>query len=165
MRHSDGVTRSWTEQNLQNIVDERNSRSMESIRAYYEKYREIINYLIVGVLTTVVSLGVYYSCVLTFLDPADPVQLQAANVISWIAAVAFAYFTNRRFVFHSKRKDILAEAAAFTGSRVATLLMDMACMFLLVTLAGMNDKIAKLVVQVIVTVSNYVFSKFFVFHH
>ena len=137
---------------------------MEGIRAYYEKYREIVNYLIVGGLTTLVSLGVYYACVLTFLNPSKPIQLQAANVISWIAAVTFAYFTNRRFVFDSKRKDILSEAAAFTGSRVATLLMDMGCMFLMVTVAGINDKIAKIVVQVIVTISNYIFSKFFVFH-
>ncbi len=138
---------------------------MERMKSLYGKYREIINYLIVGVLTTVVSLSVYYLCVCTFLDPQKPVQLQAANIISWIAAVTFAYFTNRKYVFQSKRKDMLAEAAAFTGSRVATLLMDMACMFLMVTVAGINDKIAKLVVQVIVTVSNYIFSKFFVFHH
>ena len=137
---------------------------MEGIKAYYEKYREIITYLIVGGLTTVVSLGVYYACVLTFLDPGDPIQLQAANVISWVAAVTFVYFANRIFVFRSRRKDILSEAAAFTGSRVATLLMDMVCMFLMVTVAGINDKIAKLIVQVIVTVSNYIFSKFFVFH-
>ena len=58
---------------------------------------------------------------------------------------------------------MLGEAAAFYGARVATLLMDMGCMFLLVTLAGINDKIAKLLVQVIVLVANYVLSKFLVF--
>lgn len=133
------------------------------MKKFYEKYKEIINYLIVGVLTTVVSLASYYFCVYTFLDPDQPVQLQAANIISWVAAVTFAYFTNRRFVFESKNENRLGEAAAFYGARVATLLMDMACMFLMVTLAGMNDKIAKLAVQVIVTVANYVLSKFLVF--
>lgn len=133
------------------------------MKKLYEKYKEIINYLIVGVLTTVVSLASYYLCVYTFLDPDQPVQLQAANIISWVAAVTFAYFTNRRFVFESKNENRLGEAAAFYGARVATLLMDMACMFLMVTLAGMNDKIAKLAVQVIVTVANYVLSKFLVF--
>ena len=137
---------------------------MKRLKELYLQYKEIINYLIVGGLTTVVSLGVYYGLVLTVLNPENPVQLQVANILSWIAAVTFAYFTNRRFVFDSKRKDILSEAAAFTGSRVATLLMDMACMFLMVTVAGINDKIAKIVVQVIVTISNYIFSKFFVFH-
>lgn len=129
----------------------------------YEKYKEIINYLIVGVLTTVVSLGTYYLCVMTFLNPDNAIQLQIANIISWVAAVTFAYFTNRKFVFESKNPDLLKEASAFVGARVATLLMDMACMFLMVTCMGMSDKIAKLVVQVIVTVANYVLSKILVF--
>ena len=129
----------------------------------YKKYREIVNYLIVGGLTTVVSLAVYYGCVLTVFDPKNPIQLQAANVISWIAAVTFAYYTNRRYVFESKTENKLQEAAKFYGSRITTLLMDMACMFLLVTALGISDKIAKLIVQVIVTVANYVLSKFIVF--
>ena len=130
----------------------------------YIKYREIISYLIVGGLTTVVSLVTYYACVLTVLDPNHPVQLQCANIISWIAAVAFAYVTNRRFVFQSKNKHMLREAGAFVAFRVSTLVMDMALMFVMVTLGGLNDKIAKLAVQVVVTVANYVLSKFFVFH-
>lgn len=125
--------------------------------------REIISYLIVGGLTTVVSLGTYYACVLTFLDPHDPVQLQIANIISWIAAVTFAYFTNRKYVFESNDPDMLKEGAAFFASRIGTLLMDMGTMFLLVTVLGMSDKIAKLIVQVIVTVGNYLFSKLLVF--
>ena len=76
----------------------------------YKKYKEIISYLIVGVLTTVVSLGVYYACVLTFLNPENALQLQIANIISWVAAVTFAYFTNRKFVFESKNPDMLKEA-------------------------------------------------------
>ena len=67
------------------------------------------------------------------------------------------------FVFESKNPDMLKEASAFVGARVATLLMDMLCMFIMVTCMGLNDKIAKLVVQVIVTVANYIFSKIFVF--
>ena len=136
---------------------------MEKLISLYKRYKEIVNYLIVGGLTTVVSLGVYYGCVLTILDPEVAVQLQAANIISWIAAVTFAYFTNRKFVFESKNENKLKEAAAFYGSRVTTLLVDMGCMFLMVTLFWWNDKIAKLIVQVIVTVANYVLSKFIVF--
>ena len=136
---------------------------MEKLISLYKRYKEIVNYLIVGGLTTVVSLGVYYGCVLPILDPEVAVQLQAANIISWIAAVTFAYFTNRKFVFESKNENKLKEAAAFYGSRVTTLLVDMGCMFLMVTLFGWNDKIAKLIVQVIVTVANYVLSKFIVF--
>ena len=136
---------------------------MSKLINLYQKYKELINYLIVGGLTTVVSLGVYYGCVLTFLNPEVPVQLQAANVLSWIAAVTFAYFTNRKYVFESKNEKRLQEAAAFYGSRVTTLLLYMFCMFLMVTLMGWNDKVAKLIVQVLVTVANYILSKFLVF--
>ena len=129
----------------------------------YKQYKEIVNYLIVGILTTMVSLGVYYICVLIFLNPENAIQLQVANIISWVAAVTFAYFTNRKFVFESKTPDMLKEASAFVGARVATLLMDMLCMFIMVTCMGLSDKIAKLVVQLIVTVANYIFSKIFVF--
>ena len=128
------------------------------------KYREIISYLIVGGLTTVVSLGVYYACVFTFLNPDKPVQLQIANIISWIAAVTFAYFTNRKFVFESKNKNMLKEAAAFFAARIGTLLMEMGIMLVFVTLLGFNDKIMKLVVQFVIIVANYIFSKFLVFN-
>lgn len=127
------------------------------------RYRELISYLIVGGLTTVVSLGTYYGCTLTVLDAAVPLQLQAANVLSWIAAVTFAYFTNRKYVFESRNQHMLKEAGAFYASRLSTLLMDMVLMFLMVTILGWDDKIVKLIVQVVVTVANYVISKFFVF--
>lgn len=136
---------------------------LKKIWKLYKKYEEIINYLIVGGLTTVVSLGTYYFCVYTFLDPENAFQLQLANIISWICCVTFAYFANRIFVFKSKRKDKLKEAVSFYSSRIATLLMDMSIMFVFVTLIGFNDKIMKLVVQVVVTILNYVLSKLLVF--
>ncbi len=136
---------------------------MKKIWNLYKKYEEIINYLIVGVLTTVVSLGVYYICTITFLNPHDAFQLQVANIISWIFAVIFAYFTNRIFVFKSKEKNMIKEASSFIGSRIVSLLMDMGAMFIIVSLLGFNDKIGKLVSQVIVTIANYVLSKIFVF--
>lgn len=136
---------------------------MHSMKELYNKYKEIINYLIAGVLTTVVSLAVYYLCTATFLDADNSVQLQAANVISWICSVAFAYATNRKYVFESKDPHIVKEAVKFTGSRVTTLLMDMAIMFVMVTLLHQNDKIAKLISQVVVIVTNYVMSKLLVF--
>jgi putative flippase GtrA len=129
----------------------------------YKKYEEIINYLIVGVLTTVVSLSTYYLCVVTILDPHIAWQLQAANLISWICAVAFAYVTNRIFVFKSNNMNIFKEICSFTSSRVVTLLMDMFIMFMIVTVFNGNDKIGKLVTQVVVTIGNYILSKLFVF--
>lgn len=136
---------------------------MEKIKELYKKYKEVINYLIFGVLTTLVSLAVYYISVLTVLDPENAFQLQVANIISWIAGVAFAYFTNRKYVFESKETNKVKEASKFVLARVTTLVMDMLIMWLGVTILHGNDKIVKLISQVVVIVSNYVFSKLFVF--
>lgn len=137
---------------------------MNKIKELYKKNKEIINYLIIGVLTTVVSLATYYICVITFLNPNNSLELQIANIISWTIAVLFAYVTNRKYVFESKEKNILKEGLKFASSRLLTLFIDMACMFLFVTIFKINDKIAKLIVQVIITVLNYIISKFLVFN-
>lgn len=134
-----------------------------SIKSLYNKHKEVINYLIFGALTTVVSLGVYFICTHTFLNPEHPGQLQAANVISWIVSVTFAYVVNRKYVFNSKNKNIFAEAAGFFGARLVTLGIDMGMMFLFVSAIGMNDKIAKIIVQIIIIASNYAISKFLIF--
>lgn len=129
----------------------------------YKKYEEIINYLIVGVLTTVVSLLVYYILVLTILNPNNAFELQLANILSWIIAVLFAYITNRKYVFKSKNTHILKEFTTFCSSRILTLLLDMGIMFFFVTLLHGNDKIFKLVSQVLITIGNYIISKLLVF--
>jgi len=129
-----------------------------------EKIFEIVRYLIVGVLTTLVSLVVYYGLTYTILHPDNGFELQIANVISWILSVIFAYFANRIFVFKSKNENRWKEATSFVGSRVITLIMDMTFMFVLVTLFKINDKLVKLFSQVIVIVVNYIFSKLFVFN-
>ena len=136
---------------------------MDRIKEIYMKYKEIINYLIFGVLTTVVSLLVYYISVFTFLNPDNAIELQIANIISWIAGVLFAYFTNRKFVFESKETDKLKEAGKFFLARVVTLVIDMLIMGVGVTTLHLNDKIMKLISQVVIIVSNYIFSKLFVF--
>lgn len=126
---------------------------------------EIARYLIIGILTTVVSLGSYYALVYTILDPTNPLLLQVANIISWIAAVTFAFFTNRKIVFKSENKNVVAEAIKFYASRLFSLVVEMACMFIMVTCFGMNDKISKIVVQVVVLILNYVTSKLIVFRN
>lgn len=129
----------------------------------YKKYKEVLNYLIVGVLTTIVSLGTYYGCVITFLNPKNPIELQYANIISWMSAVTFAYITNRKFVFNSQNKSVIKEITSFYLSRVSTLFLDMVTMFVLVSIFFVNDKVAKILVQVIIMIVNYLLSKFFVF--
>ncbi|CDD37668.1 cell wall teichoic acid glycosylation protein GtcA [Clostridium sp. CAG:356] len=136
---------------------------MNNIKELYLKYKEIINYLIFGVLTTVVSLATYYICVYTFLNPDNSLQLQVANIVSWIAGVTFAYITNRKFVFESEEQEKLKEAGKFVTSRIATLLTDMLIMFIGVTILKLNDKIIKLISQIIVIIANYLLSKMLVF--
>lgn len=125
--------------------------------------REVIMYLIFGVLTTVVSLVVYYALIFTILNPENAIQLQIANILSWVAGVAFAYVTNRKYVFESKEENKLKELSKFVTSRLVTLFLDMFIMFVGVTWLKGNDKIVKLISQVLVIIGNYVFSKIFVF--
>ena len=136
---------------------------IKRIKELYIKYKEIINYLIFGVLTTLVNLITKYILLFTILDPTNGFQLQIAIIISWVVAVIFAYFTNRKFVFESKETNKLKEANKFVISRIVTLLIDMMIMFIGVTVCKFNDKIIKIVSQVIVIVMNYIFSKIVVF--
>ncbi len=136
---------------------------MKKLLNLYNKYKEIINYLIVGGLTTLVSLVVYYICVFTFLNANNSIELQVANILSWIAGVIFAYFTNRKYVFESKNENKLQEASKFVSSRISTLLLDMLIMWFGVTILGFNDKIIKIISQVFVIIGNYILSKIFVF--
>lgn len=97
------------------------------------------------------------------MNPDNGIQLQIANIISWILSVTFAYFANRKYVFKSNGK-VIEEAVGFYGARILTLLIDMFSMFLMVTLFHINDKIAKIIVQFIILVLNYIFSKYLVFN-
>ena len=130
---------------------------------FLRKHREIIAYLIVGVLTTVVS-WIVYALLRVVLDMNDPLQVQIAVFMRWFAGVLFAYFTNRKYVFQSRDPKMLLEFLKFVGSRVTTLLSDMFIMWLMVSVFGINDWIATLTSAVIVTVLNYVFSKLFKFN-
>ena len=134
---------------------------MKKIWALYKKFEEIVNYLIVGVLTTIVSWAAYALCKLV-MDVDNAVMMQIAVIIRWVAGVVFGYFTNRRFVFKSKNPDMLKEAAGFASSRLVTLFLDMFVMWLLPTIFHVNDWIATFISAVLVTVMNYIFSKFIV---
>jgi len=133
----------------------------------YSKNKEIFNYLVVGVSTTIVSLGSKWILLFTILDAEDAFQLQIAIIISWILSVLFAYFANRVFVFNSKNKNILKEMVSFFGARVLTLIMEMVIMWFFVTLLRLNTDmwvmIWTFVTQVLIMVLNYIFSKLFVF--
>ena len=135
---------------------------MRRVLMLYKKYKEVINYLIFGVLATVVSVGTYYILTNTVLNPKNFVELQVANVVSWMAAVSFAYITNRRFVFESSN-SIREEIVGFVGARILTLVMDVVIMGFFVSVLHFDDKLIKIISQFVVIVSNYVLSKLFVF--
>ncbi len=137
------------------------------VMGIYNKYKEIFNYLVVGVLTTIVSLGSKWLLLFTVLDAENAFELQVAIIISWICAVLFAYVANRLFVFYSKNKHILKEMVQFFGARILTLVMEMVIMWFFVTLLRLNTDswvlIWTIVTQVLIMIFNYIFSKLFVF--
>ena len=142
---------------------------IDKCRKIYKKYEEVIMYLIMGFLATIVSLVVKLGMLYTFLDATNDIHVQISVVTSWIVACTFAYFTNRIFVFKSKSKKVLREFISFIGARVITLLVDMLIMFIFVSLLNMNSDLWVLIwtviSQIIVIVLNYVFSKLFIFRN
>ena len=138
---------------------------MNKLINIYKKYQEIINYLIVGVLTTLVSIFTYFILSL-ILDINNNILFIFANIISWICAVVFAYITNKKFVFNSatfNRKEEIKLFSMFVSSRITTLLIELIFMFLTVKVLLLNDKISKVIAQIIVIILNYIISKIFVF--
>jgi putative flippase GtrA len=137
----------------------------EKCKALYRKYEEIIVYLIVGVLTTIVAwTAKFVANALLFRNTMYPTPFEntVLSTINWVAGVIFAYFTNRRFVFKSK-KPMRKEAPKFVLSRVSTWILDIVVMQVLTAL-NINLVVASVISAVLVTIANYVFSKLFVFN-
>lgn len=127
------------------------------------KYREIVVYLIVGVMTTIVS---WVACfVLERLLDADITwQNMVINTFGWAAGVLFAYPLNRKWVFQSTNSKIFKEFLGFASSRVSTWALDIFIMWLTVNVLEMNYWIAKIFISsVLVTIVNYVCSKLLIF--
>lgn len=133
-----------------------------------KKYKSLILYVIFGGLTTVVDWSISFLLYYLWGDAieATPILLHGANVIAWVAAVAFAYVTNRIWVFESKRRGflpILGEIAAFAGGRVLTLILQEVIMGVFCTWLGFNEYLFKIVAAVLVVILNYFISKLLVF--
>lgn len=137
------------------------------LKNLYNKYKEIINYMIFGTLATVVDLGVKYSLLFTIFDARNAFELQVTIVAAWIAAVIFSYVTNRKYVFKSKNEKKFKEFISFVFGRLVTLLIEMFVMWFFVTFLELNSDIQviifTLIAQVLVIIGNYVFSKLIVF--
>lgn len=134
---------------------------MQKLRSLVEKYWDIFSYLFFGVLTTVVNYAVY----LPVYNLAG-LSASVSNMISWVAAVAFAYLTNKPFVFKShdwSKETVIPELSKFVSCRIASGAMETVILLVTVDLLGWNGNIWKLLTQIMVMVLNYVFSKLIVF--
>ena len=134
---------------------------IQKIRALIEKYWDIVSYLFFGVCTTIVNYIIYLPCY-NILG----LSAYVSNILSWVVAVAFAYLTNKPFVFRShdwSAKTVIPELTKFIGCRVGSGAAETVILLLTVDLLGWNGNIWKLLTQVMVVVLNYVGSKLLVF--
>ena len=135
---------------------------MKQFWALIEKYQDILSYLFFGVLTTVVNYLVYLPC-FNLLE----MSAAASNVAAWVVAVAFAYLTNKPFVFKShdwSGKTVIPELIKFVGCRVGSGAAETLLLFVFVDLLAFNGNIWKLITSVLVVILNYFASKFLVFN-
>lgn len=126
------------------------------------KYKSFILYAVFGVLTTLINWGSYYLCYSILYIPNIP-----STIIAWVLAVAFAFVTNKIWVFSSKSFDVktmLHEIWTFLAARIATGVLDVVIMFLAVDVFEMNSTAWKLISNIIVIILNYLLSKFFIFN-
>ncbi len=151
----------------------------KSLKSFVYKFlnKEVILYIVFGVLTTAVNLIVFTICnrafdgtiflnsdFLSFLFLGKPYLL--SNTIAWIVAVVFAFFTNKMFVFQSKSfeiKNLLKELASFLGARVFSLIVEQIGLFILIDKVLLNELVSKIILGIVVVILNYFFSKLFIF--
>lgn len=127
--------------------------------------KETVSYLIFGILTTIINI-VVFGISEDFLKPfmSDTAAALTANIIAWVLSVAFAFITNKLFVFESKNmsfKIIIKELYSFVIARLLSLAFDEA--FMMVAIKFMDSMLAKIISNVFVVIINYVLSKFFIF--
>ena len=136
---------------------------MELIQTLFEKFvnYETISYLVVGVLTTIISIAVFTGCYRKL-----KMSTVVSNIISWILAVAFAYVANKIFVFQSPSWEmamVIKEIIGFVSARLLTLGFDIAFIYITVDKLHWNDILCKIGSNVVVMIVNYVASKLFIF--
>lgn len=131
------------------------------VNPFYKKNKEILLYLFFGGLTFLVSISSY-----ALFNIRIGWNALTANIASWILAVAFAYVTNRTWVFESstdRGSNLIKEITGFVGGRIATLVIEELILFIFITEFEMNSVLVKIVAQVVVIALNYVISKMIVF--
>ena len=121
---------------------------------------DVIRYIFWGGCTTLVNLVSFY------LMRIAGLPLMAANIISIILAILFAYVVNSRFVFHDScetLKDHIQPFVKFISARLVTMVIEVGGVWLLAVVMGFHDMVAKFCTQFLVLVLNYIFSKLLIF--
>lgn len=134
---------------------------LDKIKALILRHYDVLAYLFFGVLTTVVNYIVYLPCY-NLLG----ISASVSNVIAWIVAVAFAFLTNKPFVFKShdwSAKVLWPELTKFVGCRIGSGVLETAIIFITVDTLGWNGNWMKLFTSVLVVILNYFGSKLLVF--
>ena len=134
---------------------------LEKLKTLFVKYYDLITYLVFGVLTTAVHYIVYWPC-LNLLH----LSASVSNAIAWVAAVAFAFLTNKPFVFRShdwSANVVVPELVKFVGTRIGSGALETLILFVTVDMLRWNGNLWKLITSVLVVVLNYVGSKLLVF--
>jgi putative flippase GtrA len=122
--------------------------------------KELILYVIFGVLTTLVNIFVYL-----FFAKLCGVNYIISNILAWFFSVLFAYITNRILVFESTNINIIKEISLFFGGRLFSCIVDTGLMYLFIDIFSIGDFISKILIQIIVVILNYIISKLFVFNN
>ena len=133
----------------------------QKLKALFLKYYDVITYLVFGVLTTLVNCLVYYPCLNYFALPAS-----VSSVIAWFFAVAFAYLTNKPFVFKSKdwsAETVIPELIQFVGCRVGSGALETGILFVAVDMFHWDGNLWKIITSIFVVIINYAASKLLVF--
>lgn len=131
------------------------------VRKLINQFKELFIYGIFGVLTTIVNTIVYALC-----SNGLSLHYLVATIIAWVIAVAFAFVTNKLFVFKSKSwesKIWVNELTKFVGARVVTGILDVIMMYVMVDVLALNDVFSKVIANIIVILVNFVFSKLIIF--
>lgn len=129
---------------------------MNWLISLFVKYKEIIMYLIIGVLTTIVNISAYYM-LHRYID------YLISNALAWIVSVLFAYVSNRLYVFKSNA-SVTREFTFFIISRLLSGFLDMALMFVFIDFFNSDNFTSKVIINMVVIMFNYIFSKLIVFN-
>ena len=131
------------------------------------KHKEFALYAVFGVLTTAVNFAVYYPLVnLPGMSEHAGWWTLIVNILAWVAAVTFAFVTNKLFVFKSRgkeKKTVIKELVSFFGARLASLAVEELILFTFVTMLHLNENLIKLIASIGTVIFNYFFSKFIIF--